>query len=240
MRWSPHTLPWPAWPCICPMGLSPMLACSGKIGDMTSLPPLDQLNPEQLRALAAQLIQRVGSLDQKVESMDKPIYHYKTLNEKLTHEIAQLKRFKSAKRSEQFSPDQASLLDDLIEADIAAIEAELEALQPVTVSTEMKQKPKRAALPAQFPRALIHHEPDNTQCTCDCALKRIGEDVSEKLDYTPGVFTVERHIRGKWVCDQCETLIQAPVPAQIIDKGIPTAGLLAQVMIAKYGDHLPL
>lgn len=56
----------------------------------------------------------------------------------------------------------------------------------------------------------------------------------------PGVFTVERHIRGKWVCDHCETLIQAPVPAQIIDKAIPTAGLLAQVMIAKYGDHLPL
>ncbi|MQU66565.1 transposase, partial [Pseudomonas sp. FSL R10-1350] len=65
-------------------------------------------------------------------------------------------------------------------------------------------------------------------------------DVSEKLDYTPGVFSVERHIRGKWVCDNCETLIQEPVPAQVIDKGIPTAGLLAQVMIAKYADHLPL
>ena len=53
-------------------------------------------------------------------------------------------------------------------------------------------------------------------------LKRIGEDVSEKLDYTPGVFTVEQHIRGKWVCEDCETLIQAPVPAQVIDKGIPS------------------
>jgi transposase len=71
-------------------------------------------------------------------------------------------------------------------------------------------------------------------------LKRIGEDVSEKLDYKPGVFTVERHVRGKWVCDDCETLIQAPVPAQVIDKGIPTAGLLAHVMIAKFADHLPL
>jgi len=54
------------------------------------------------------------------------------------------------------------------------------------------------------------------------------------------VFTVERHIRGKWVCDDCETLIQAPVPAHVIDKGIPTAGLLAHVMIAKFADHLPL
>jgi transposase len=53
-------------------------------------------------------------------------------------------------------------------------------------------------------------------------LKRIGEDVAEKLDYTPGVFTVERHIRGKWACAQCQTLVQAPVPAQVIDKGIPT------------------
>ncbi len=69
-------------------------------------------------------------------------------------------------------------------------------------------------------------------------LERIGEDVSEKLDYTPGVFEVERHIRGKWVCRCCETLIQAPVPPHIIDKGIPTTGLLAQVLIAKYLDHL--
>jgi transposase len=75
---------------------------------------------------------------------------------------------------------------------------------------------------------------------CGCALKRIGEDASEKLDYTPGVFTVERHIRGKWVCGQCETLIQAPVPAHLIDKGILTARLLAHVMVAKFADHLPL
>ena len=57
---------------------------------------------------------------------------------------------------------------------------------------------------------------------------------------SPGVFSVERHIRGKWVCGQCETLIQAPVPAHVIDKGIPTSGLLAQVLVAKYLDHLPL
>jgi transposase len=214
---------------------------------MISPPSLDQLNPEQLRALATQVMQRVETLDHQVdtlgktvETMGRKIHRDRTVIEKLTHEIAQLKRFKFAKRSEQHSPAQAGLLDDLIDTDIAAIEAELEALQAKPASIETKQKPKRTALPPQFPRTLIHHEPDNTQCACGCALKRIGEDVSEKLDYTPGVFTVERHIRGKWVCDDCETLIQAPVPAQIIDKGIPTAGLLAQVMIAKYGDHLPL
>ena len=71
-------------------------------------------------------------------------------------------------------------------------------------------------------------------------MKRIGEDVAEKLDYVPGVFSVERHVRGKWACSQCETIVQAPVDAHIIDKGIPTAGLLAQVLVAKYADHLPL
>jgi transposase len=207
---------------------------------MTSLPNLDHLTPEQLRALAAQLMQRVESLDQTVETMGKKIHRDQTVIEKLTHEIAQLKRLKFAKRSEQLNPQQASLLDDLIDTDIAAIEAELQTLQTPSTATETKQKPKRTALPPEFPRTLIHHEPDNTHCPCGCELKRIGEDVSEKLDYTPGVFTVERHVRGKWVCDECETLIQAPVPAQVIDKGIPTAGLLAHVMIAKYADHLPL
>jgi hypothetical protein len=72
------------------------------------------------------------------------------------------------------------------------------------------------------------------ECSCGSSLERIGEDVSEKLDYTPGVFEVERHIRGKWVCRACERLIQAPVAPHVIDKGIPTAGLLAQVLIAKY------
>lgn len=73
-----------------------------------------------------------------------------------------------------------------------------------------------------------------------CQLQRSGEDVSEKLDYMPGVFTVEWHVRGKWACRQSETLIQAPVPPQLIDKGILTAGLLAHVMVAKFADHLPL
>ena len=64
--------------------------------------------------------------------------------------------------------------------------------------------------------------------------------MAEKLDYVPGVFTVERHIRGKWACAKCETTTQVPVDPHIIDKGIPTTGLLAQVLVAKYADHLPL
>ncbi len=191
------------------------------------------MTPEQLRALAAQLMS-------KIDTQDRKIHRDETIIEQLTHEIAILKRHKFAKRSEQISPAQGSLLDDLLNTDLEAIEAELRALRPAPAQTEPRQQPKRAPLPPQFPRTVIHHEPDNTQCTCGCQLQRIGEDVSEKLDYTPGVFTVEQHVRGKWACRQCETLIQAPVPPQVIDKGIPKAGLLAHVMVAKFADHLPL
>ncbi|WP_024667337.1 IS66 family transposase [Pseudomonas syringae] len=203
---------------------------------MTSSPNLDQMTPEQLRALAEETLQLLSQVD----SMSQKIHRLETVNEQLSHEIAILKRHKFAKRSEQLSPDQGSLLDDLLDTDIAAIEAELKAVNPPPAKDKLRQKPKRAPLPPQFPRTVIRHEPENTQCVCGCQLQRIGEDVSEKLDYTPGVFTVEQHVRGKWACRQCETLIQAPVPAQVIDKGIPTAGLLAHVMVAKFADHLPL
>ena len=116
-------------------------------------------------------------------------------------------------------------------------DATVAALGSVEHAPAPKDKPKRSPLPTHLPRVEVRHEPEHTMCGCGSELKRIGEDVSEKLDYTPGVFHVERHIRGKWACAQCQTLIQAPVPAQVIDKGIPTAGLLAQVLVAKYADH---
>ncbi|SPY55676.1 ISPpu14, transposase Orf3 [Pseudomonas aeruginosa] len=191
------------------------------------------MTPEQLRTLAAQLLSQVDTMGRKIQRDE-------TIIEQLTHEIAILKRHKFAKRSEQISPAQGSLLDDLLNTDLEAIDAELQALRPAPASDETRQQPKRAPLPPQLPRTVISHEPDSTECACGCQLQRIGEDVSEKLDYTPGVFTVEQHVRGKWACRQCETLIQAPVPAQVIDKGIPTAGLLAHVMVAKFADHLPL
>jgi len=59
-------------------------------------------------------------------------------------------------------------------------------------------------------------------------------------NYTPGIFQVHRHVRGKWVCRRCEKLIQAPVPPHVIDEGIPTAALLAYILVAKFADHQPL
>ncbi|MEE4180950.1 hypothetical protein V2I72_11005 [Pseudomonas viridiflava] len=80
------------------------------------------------------------------------------------------------------SPAQGSLLDDLLNTDLEAIAAELDALRPAPTPDETRPKPKRAPLPPQFPRTVIRHEPENTQCACGCQLQRIGEDVSEKLD----------------------------------------------------------
>ena len=157
----------------------------------------------------------------------------------LTFEIATLKRLKFGKKSEQLAADQFKLFDDAVMADIAEIEQELKVVNGGQASVGEMPKPRKVAFPAEFPRTEIHHELDAT-CNCGCEMKRIGEDVTEKLDDTPGIFTVEKHIRGKWACAHCKTLTQAPVPAQIIDKGVATPGLLAHFLIAKYADHLPL
>ncbi len=191
------------------------------------------MDAQQLREFAAGLIDRVARQDQELR--------YKQLKiDQLTHEMAVLKRWKFAARSEQLHGGQGSLLEETIDADLEAIGAELAALRSGAPAQPPKDQPKRTPLPAHLPRIEVRHEPERTVCSCGCAMKRIGEDVSEKLDYTPGVFHVERHIRGKWACANCQTLIQAPVPAHVIDKGLPTAGLLAQVLVAKYADHQPL
>ena len=187
---------------------------------------LNLLDAEQLRVLLAHSQREVAAM--------------KLLVEKMTHEMAVLKRLKFAAKSEAYSPEQRSLLEEAIDADIAAIEGELDKAKGKPAAGDDKQQPKRQPLPANLPRREVRHEPESTTCRCGCAMKRIGEDVAEKLDYAPGVFTVERHVRGKWVCTECETLVQAPVAPHIIDKGIPTTGLLAQVLVAKYADHLPL
>ncbi|POS81937.1 hypothetical protein EPUL_005426, partial [Erysiphe pulchra] len=78
----------------------------------------------------------------------------------------------------------------------------------------------------------IEHEPASTQCSCGCQLRRIGEDISEKLHFRPAQFYKEQHVRGKWVCDQCDTLTQQAMPAYVIDKGIASPELLSHVLVS--------
>jgi transposase len=200
---------------------------------------LQALDPEQLRQAVQSLMAELAARSAVIERNEREIAFKQSTIDKLTHEMAVLKRLKFAAKSEAFNSEQKSLIEETIDTDLAALALEIEQRAPSKELGE-RQVPKRAVLPAELPRSEHHHEPQSTICGCGCQLKRIGQDVAEKLDYVPGVFTVERHIRGKWVCTKCQTLVQAPVPAHIIDKGIPTTGLLAQVLVAKYQDHLPL
>ena len=86
--------------------------------------------------------------------------------------MAVLKRLKFAARSEAFNAEQKSLLEETIDADLAALQAEIEqASQPGEQTKGEKQQPKRQALPANLPRREIRHEPENTTCSCGCALE---------------------------------------------------------------------
>ncbi|RSZ23858.1 IS66 family transposase, partial [Variovorax beijingensis] len=201
---------------------------------------LDHLDAQQLREMVLSLRRGAAADKLEIARRDHEIAFKQAAIDKLTHEMAVLKRLKFAAKSEAFNAEQKSLLEETIDADLAPMERELEELATVPSAQREKQQPKRQPLPAHLPRREIRHEPESTTCACGCTLQRIGEDVAEKLDYHPGVFTVERHVRGKWVCTKCETLVQAPVAPHIIDKGIPTARLLSQVLVGKYLDHLPL
>jgi transposase len=187
---------------------------------------LAHLNAEELREM--------------VQSLRQTVTFKQATIDKLTHENALLKRLKFAAQSERFSAEQRSLLEETLDEDLQAVSDEMAQLSADDTPARIKVQPKRQPLPAHLPRIDIRHEPDSTTCRCGCQMQRIGEDVAEKLDYQPGVFSVERHVRGKWACSQCETLVQAPVAPHVIDKGIPTTSLLAQVLVAKFADHLPL
>ncbi|MEY2872688.1 MAG: hypothetical protein RLZZ373_59 [Pseudomonadota bacterium] len=209
----------------------------GKITSMISAQQLDTLDPQTRQAVQLLLAQ--------VQQRDAEIAFKQALIDKLTHEMAVLKRMKFAASSERFAstlaPEQRSLLEETLDTDLAELEREIEREQADAKKdkTEKKQ-PKRTPLPPHLPRRDVAHEPTDTTCGCGQPMQRFGEDVAEKLDYQPGVFTVERHVRGKWACRCCQKLVQAPVPSHVIDKGIPTAGLLAHLLVAKFMDHLPL
>lgn len=102
------------------------------------------------------------------------------------------------------------------------------------------RRPPRV-LPPELVRVICEHRPTHCHCSeCGGPLSRLGEDVSEQLDYVPGYFQVIRHVRPKLACRSCASIVQMPAPMRPIERGLPTAGLLAQVIGAKYADHCPL
>ena len=117
------------------------------------------------------------------------------------------------------------------------------------VKGHTRKKRGRKPLPEDLPRVeVVHDIPESEkQCACGATLSRIGEDVSEKLDYIPAKLQVIRNIRPKYACKCCEgvedegpTVKIAPVPLQLIPKSIASEGLLAHIAVSKFADALPL
>jgi transposase len=175
-----------------------------------------------------------------LERMQAEIKFNQTKVEALNFEIARLKRWRFGSSSESLDTTTQAVLFDRILADTALEDRAGEDEIKPPPATSPKHQAVRQALPASLPRIDKHYEIDATHCACGQALKRIGEEISEQLDCVPAQFFVLRHIRGKYACACCQTIQAAPLPAQMIDKGIPAPGLLAQVVVAKHDDHLPL
>jgi hypothetical protein len=114
---------------------------------------------------------------------DRELTWRQTKIDQLTHELSLHKRWRFGVKTERLPAEQAQLFEETVEADLAAMTEELEQLsgKPSAGKGQAKRKP----LPPELPRTEIHHEPDSTTCACGCQMKRIGEDVAEKLDYTP-------------------------------------------------------
>jgi transposase len=165
-------------------------------------------------------------------------------NEQLRAIIKQLQRALFGRRSEKTAdPDQLQLALEDIEQALAQSAAEADKSDATRQASRRQQRRvNRGALPKHLPREEVVIEPASTTCPC-CggALHRIGEDVAERLDVIPAAFRVIVTRRPKYGCRACESaVVQASAPARLIEGGLPTETLVAQVLVSKYADHLPL
>jgi transposase len=174
----------------------------------------------------------------------------KTQNERFAHLLRTLRRAHFGRSSEKISQDQLNLALDDVETAFAAEDAKAEAANAIVERNATgKRRANRGQLPAHLPREEIVIEPPSTTCSC-CggALHVIGEDTSERLDKMPAKLRVLVTRRPKYACRSCERagsvaiagVIQAPAPLRLVEGGIPTEALVADVLVSKYADHLPL
>lgn len=160
--------------------------------------------------------------------------------ERLYALLKTLERARYGRRSEALDPDQHAFAFEEIQTGLGAVEATLSA----TVKAPARRTPRpRKKLAAHLERVEVVIEPEAaTCCACGSAERvKIGEDVAERLDVVPARFRVIVTRRPRYACAGCrESVTQAPAPAHLIEAGIPTEGLLAQIAVAKYADGLPL
>jgi transposase len=201
---------------------------------MLALPETWPDSYDDLRQIAVSLL--TAYRVQAAELKEKTLH-----NEALKFELARLKRWRFGASSERFDPNPLSLWQEDLEADLAAASVSASATGDAGPAQLQQRRRNRQPLPDHRPRIEHRHALEDCTCgACGNALTVIGEDISEQLDIIPAQFFVHRHIRPKYACRTCETVTAAPLPPQVIDKGLPAPGLLAQVLTAKYMDHQPL
>ena len=223
-----------------------------------SLPDLDQLDAEALKALLiaghSQLLEQRATLaalhaeldehrqtltaqSEQLRSSSERIEHLKLLVDKMRRMIFGRKSEKVVVQLEQLEFQ----LEDL-ESSQAEAEAMTDAAAPSNASgREPKARPARKPLPSHLPREVVSHLPSSDCCPdCGGALRAFGEDVTEQLEYIPETFKVIRHVRPKFACSGCDRMVEAPAPSRPIERGIAGPGLLAHVLVSKFADHLPL
>lgn len=213
---------------------------------------LQGLDPEAAARIAMLLLDRVAAIDaehgRQISERDAEIKVSAAKLQKLTFELARLKRLKFGAKTEAMTTDQRRLFEETLAEDEAALQARIDALRsaktpaPPAGQERAKRQPRRQPFPEHLRRVEHRHEPESTTCAtpeCGRPMVRIGEDVSERLDVVPAEFFVHRHVRGKWACKCCQTLSQTPVDPQLIDKGMPAPGLVAHVLVSRFVDHIP-
>jgi transposase len=169
----------------------------------------------------------------------------------LTHQLDQLKKMIFGSKHERFVPtatdDKANLqlslglnVETIAQCKITdATKVEYIRTKAEVTSNKPKAHPGRMKLPEHLRRETTILQPE----TDIRGLKKIGEEVSEVLDYIPGELYVKQYIRPKYVVpvsDTDHTIITASLPGRLMEKCMAGEGLLAQIIVDKYVDHLPL
>ena len=175
---------------------------------------------------------------------------FKTQNERFAHILRVLRRAHFGRSSEKISDDQLNLALEDVQTGFAVENAKAEKANDIVKRDAIRNRRiNRGHLPTHLPRKEIVIEPPSKTCPC-CGgdLHQIGEDCSERLDKVPATLRVLVTRRPKYACRACEKtgaddvvgIVQAPAPARLIEGGIPTEALVADVLVSKYADHTPL
>jgi transposase len=179
-------------------------------------------------------LRRVAELERRVAVLTRE-------NERLETFLAILRHKTFGRSSEKMSPDQFSLLGPIAVTPADPGTAEPDAGEP-DKPARRRGGGGRRPLPDHLPQVIREILPASTHCPC-CRreMARIGADSSKQLHIVPASAQVHVTVRPKFACRACGEIAQAPAPDdRPIDKGLPTAGTLAQVVIAKYLNHMPL